>query len=153
VLVTLCGSTRFESEFIKAQRQLSVAGIAFFSLAVLPQNRTPGEDWSDLSYDKIMADIMYFDRIIRSDAILLLGDGYIGFSTAREILWADVQGKGVAAHRAGTDWAPTLSRLKIKVYPDHYHIVERAKMFFRSPTALCQSDHTGQDRPFGYEPE
>jgi hypothetical protein len=128
--VTLCGSTRFESEFVDAQRELSRAGIAFFSLAVLPANRAPDEDWSDGSYDKIVADLMYFDRILRSDAILVLGDGYIGMSTAREILWADIQGKGIAAHRAGSNWPTTIERLKMAVYLDRSILLRMARTFF-----------------------
>src|SRR5271169_4422393 len=101
MIVTLCGSTRFEAEFITAQRELSRRGVNFFSLAVLPSHRMPGESWNDGEWNKTIADLLYYDRIIHSDAIVVLGDGYIGQSTAREIIWAWIQGKGIAFHQIG----------------------------------------------------
>lgn len=97
MIVTLCGSTRFEADFIAAQRELSLRGILCFSLAVLPQHRLPDEDWADGSISKVMADLLYFQRIQHSAAILVLGDGYVGQSCAREILWAGIQEKAIYA--------------------------------------------------------
>lgn len=97
MIVTLVGSVRFEEQFIEAQRELSRRGVLAFSLAVLPCHRKGGEDWEDGSYDKTMADLMYFYRIMNSDAILVLGDGYIGQSSSREILWAGILGKKMVA--------------------------------------------------------
>ena len=94
MIVTLCGSRRFEKEFIEAQRELSRRGVLCFSLAVLPQHAEPNE-MIDGSLDKTMADLLYYDRILHSEAILVLGDGYIGDSTAREILWANIKGKKI----------------------------------------------------------
>jgi hypothetical protein len=103
VIVTLCGSVRFEQDFIDAQRELSRRGILCFSLAVLPQHRTEEETWHDGGLDKILADLLYFHRILHSDAILVLGNGYIGPSTSREILWANIQGKRVIS-QVGREW-------------------------------------------------
>jgi hypothetical protein len=130
MIITLSGSTRFESEFIKAQRELSRAGINFFSLAVLPQHREPGEDWSDGSYDKVIADLLYFDRILHSDAVIVLGDGYIGMSTAREILWAKIQNKPICSHYPELEWLDTISRLRQGVYETE-DLVVKAEEFFK----------------------
>lgn len=113
MIVTLSGSTRFEAEFISAQRELSRWGINFFSLAVLPQHRLPDENWADGSYDKVIADLLYFDRILHSDAVVVLGDGYIGQSTAKEILWASIQQKPIIHHLPDADWDETATKIRI----------------------------------------
>lgn len=112
MVITLCGSTRFEDQFIIAQRELSRRGILCFGLAVLPQHRLPDEDWKDGSFDKTIADLLYYDRILNSEAILVLGDGYIGPSTAKEILWAYIKEKGVFPHHPDDDWENTVEVLR-----------------------------------------
>lgn len=99
MVITLCGSVRFEDDFKKAGLELGRRGIACFTLAVmppLPANFNPrGQELEENGLDKIMLDLGYFEKIMRSDAVLVLGDGYVGKSTAREILWADQLGKPV----------------------------------------------------------
>lgn len=93
MIVTLCGSVRFEDDFRVAGLELGRCGIACYTLAVmppLPANFNPrGQELNESGLDKIMLDLGYFAKIMQSDAILVLGDGYIGQSTAREILWAN----------------------------------------------------------------
>lgn len=93
--VTLCGSTRFLPQFAEALKELSVRGFSVLTLSqALPKNepddgaRPQGEQ--DL---KVMLDLVYLNHILRSDGILVLGDGYVGRSTAREIVWARMQGR------------------------------------------------------------
>jgi len=93
MIVTLCGSVRFEQDFIDAQRELMLRGIACYSLAVLPSHRPKDEAWQDGAFAKTIADLVHFDKILHSDKVLVLGDGYIGLSTAREIVWAVLQRK------------------------------------------------------------
>lgn len=133
MLVTLCGSsTRFEGQFIEAQRELTRHGINAMSLSVLPKDRVPGDDWSDDGYPKVMADLLYLDRIMTSEAILVLGDGYIGKSTAREILWSRIQNKGILAHRPGGCWDKTVDRLLCRYFhPDDAQLVAAAKRVFQ----------------------
>lgn len=130
MIITLCGSTKFEQSFIDAQRELSRRGILCFSLAVLPQHRQPNENWSDDGLDKILADLLYFQRIQNSDAILVLGDGYVGFSTAREILWAQIQGKRIYGQRPGESWDDLAERLTGYV-DDGEVLIEKAKGNFK----------------------
>ena len=144
MIVTLCGSVRFEAQFIEAQRELSRRGINFFSLAVLPQHREADETWQDGGYDKVIADLLYFDRIINSDAVVVLGDGYIGFSTAREILWADIQKKLILAHRPGDRWDVTAHRIKLRAAAEHPALVARARAYFAPKPS-------GMEHPFGYD--
>lgn len=114
MIVTLCGSTRFEAEFISAQCELSLRGINFFSLAVFPKDRQDSISWADGQWSKTIADLLYYDRIIHSDAIVVLGDGYIGQSTAKEIVWAWIQEKGVLRHKINHSWDDTVTNLRIK---------------------------------------
>jgi hypothetical protein len=101
VIVTLCGSTRFEADFHEASLELGRRGIICFTLASFPTATgdvsTRGQALTESNYDKVMLDLGYFEKILRSDAILVLGDGYVGQSTAREILWAAQLGKGIVS--------------------------------------------------------
>lgn len=156
MIVTLSGSVRFEREFIKAQRECSRNSIQFFSLAVLPQNRGQGEDWGDDSYDKIVADLLYFDRILRSDAVVVLGDGYVGMSTAREILWAEIQHKPIYAHLLSDDWTETARLLRTRHPPrlQDQQVIFAARRFFKNAPAdkVIAGAHTGHPAPFGFDP-
>jgi hypothetical protein len=114
MIITLCGSVRFESEFITAARELGSRGVAVFSLAVLPSHRSSNEDWAEGQLEKTIADLVYFKKIIASEAIVVLGDGYIGNSTAREILWANMNSKLIVAHAPGDDWDDTMILLHRK---------------------------------------
>ena len=58
----------------------------------LSKNAQRSEDESGL---KELLDLVHLNQILRADAVLVVGDGYIGHSTAREILWASMQGKPV----------------------------------------------------------
>lgn len=131
MIVTLSGSTRFEAEFIIAQRELSRWGINFFSLAVLPQHRLPDENWADGSYDKVIADLLYFDRILNSDAVVVLGDGYIGQSTAKEILWAWIQQKPIIRHLPSDYWEDTTNKIREGYTDDREWLRIAAEEIFR----------------------
>lgn len=100
MIITLCGSARFEQNFIDANRELTLRGAIVFSMSVLP-SQAGGKDWYTKS-QKVMLDLAHLAKIQKSDAILVVGNGYIGFSTAREILWADMLGKLVILE-AGAD--------------------------------------------------
>lgn len=96
MIVTLCGSVRFEEDFHEANLELARRGITCYSLVVWPSQGTDASERGaalDGNYDKLMLDLGYLRKIAVSDAILVLGDGYIGQSTAREILWAHMNGK------------------------------------------------------------
>ena len=87
--VTLCGSTRFLEDFNTANRELSTRGLTVFSISLaLPSNEAAGGV-------KHILDLVHLNKILKSDAIVVVGDGYVGESTAREILWAAMQGKPI----------------------------------------------------------
>lgn len=134
MIVTLCGSVRFEKEFKIADLELARRGITCFTLVVFPSDgvdvSTRGQPLEESGYDKIMLDLGYLRKIAASDAILVLGDGYIGKSTAREIMWAVMLGKRVYATQFfDSDWDVRASLMQLyKGEDDHtYLLMSRSK--------------------------
>ena len=92
--IALCGSARFETEFIKANQMLTLNGHTVYGLAVYPSQKEAGKDWYTEEQKHIL-DLMHLSKIEESDAIYICTDptGYIGFSTRREIAWAMIRTK------------------------------------------------------------
>lgn len=44
---------------------------------------------------EILDMVVHFKKILLSDGIVVVGNGYIGYSTAREIIWADMNEKEI----------------------------------------------------------
>lgn len=91
MIVTLCGSVRFERHFKEAKRELGLLGITVIDLSTYPSEAMPVSERGatlDENHDKVILDLVHLEKIIRSDAVLVVGTGYIGRSTAREVLWA-----------------------------------------------------------------
>ncbi len=133
MIVTLCGSTRFEANFHEAALELGRRGIICFTLAAFPSVGNSvserGQALEESNYDKVMLDLGYLEKISKSDAILILGDGYIGQSTAREILWADQFSKKIVSQDsvARHNWDNVVRRLR-GIDPDNsYMIVSKAR--------------------------
>ena len=97
--VTLCGSTRFEPLFHEWNHKLACAGHTVYSLSLFGrEEKDAGKDDKKIvtEQEKIILDLVHLDKILNSDAILVLNpDDYIGFSTNREIVWARMQGKRI----------------------------------------------------------
>jgi hypothetical protein len=93
--VTLCGSTRYLKHFEEANIQLTRRGLSVISISMaLPKQPDGTESEQGL---KFYLDLVHLNKILISDAIFVVGDGYIGQSTAREILWAEMQQKGIVS--------------------------------------------------------
>jgi hypothetical protein len=108
--VTLCGSTRFEAQFREANSMLTKFGFSVITISwVLPKNAEGEEADKGL---KELLDLVHFNKILRSDAILVVGDGYIGHSTAREIVWADMQDKTIVSYDECKDWEDVMLHLQ-----------------------------------------
>src|SRR5262245_27819889 len=100
--VCLCGSTRFLTDFGIANRELSCRGLSVISISLaLPKNDQGTEEEQGL---KDLLDLVHLNKILRADAIFVVGNGYIGHSTAREILWADMQGKHILLNEPTESW-------------------------------------------------
>ena len=92
-IVTLCGSTRFKDEFIKAQKELSLNGNIVISVGLFGHT---GDEEVWLPGVKEMLDDMHLRKIDLADEIFVINvNGYIGESTRREIAYAQNTGKNV----------------------------------------------------------
>lgn len=101
--VCLCGSTKFMADFETANKELSKRGLTVITLSMcLPKNEQGNEDEAAL---KELLDLVHLNKILKADVIFVVGDGYIGRSTAREILWAEMQGKPVIQQAETYSWA------------------------------------------------
>ena len=85
-IITLCGSTRFKDEFLKAQKELTLAGWIVLSVGLFG-HAGDKEVWEEDT--KEFLDNLHKSKIEMSDAIYVINkDGYIGESTRSEIEWA-----------------------------------------------------------------
>ena len=94
-IVTLCGSTKFKEDFIKAQEELTLSGkivisVGLFGHADNKFNTVITEE------TKEMLDDMHKRKIDISDSIFVINkNNYIGKSTLSEIKYALQTGKPV----------------------------------------------------------
>lgn len=92
-IITLCGSTRFKEEFLKAQKELSLQGNIVISVGLFGHT---GDDEVWHPGVKEMLDDMHLRKIDLADEIFVINvNGYIGESTQREIAYAQQTGKKV----------------------------------------------------------
>lgn len=92
-IITLCGSTRFKEEFIRAQKELTLAGNIVISVGLFGHSGD-SEAWDDGV--KEMLDDMHKRKIDMADAIMVIDvNDYIGESTKKEIEYAKSKGKFV----------------------------------------------------------
>ncbi len=92
-VVTLCGSIKFKSDFIKVQKDLTLKGFIVISVGLFGDS----EDTELLSDSVItMLGDMHKRRIDLADSIFVINKGgYIGESTRSEIEYAEKNGKTV----------------------------------------------------------
>ena len=95
MIITLCGSARFEEEFHQYNERLTLMGHVVISLAVFPSRKREGKDWFDAP-TKLLLDNVHKQKVSVSDAIVVLNvGGYIGDSTSSEIQWARITQKTI----------------------------------------------------------
>jgi hypothetical protein len=93
MIITLCGSARFEPLFHGWMEALTLSGHAVFGLGAYPSWKDGDKDWYTPE-QKAVLDEVHLAKIEASDAIVVLNhDAYIGESTLNEIeharaLWA-----------------------------------------------------------------
>ena len=91
-IITLCGSIKFKSEFMKVQEELTLKG----NIVLTPNffNNLKGE--IDIETRK-MLDEMHRQKIDMSNEIYVINfGGYIGESTKSEIEYAKLNGKKIS---------------------------------------------------------
>lgn len=100
-VITLCGSTRFKKHFREANKELTLHGYIVLSVGSFPsfgKNAQPKEE----KYGEEMAEMLdelHKRKIDMSDGIHVLNvHGYVGKSTASEVLYAMAHDKAVTWH-------------------------------------------------------
>lgn len=97
--VCLCGSSRFSTDYAEANVELTKHGFSVITVSMVLPSEEAGSGLKEL------LDLVHLNKILRADAIVVVGDGYVGRSTAREILWASMQHKPVyMAHEYSSCW-------------------------------------------------
>lgn len=92
-VITLCGSTKFKDEFMRVQKELTLAGNIVISVGLFGHSGDK-EVWTEGT--KEMLDDMHKRKIDMADEIFVINvDGYIGESTKSEIKYAKEHGKKV----------------------------------------------------------
>ena len=99
-VITLCGSTRFRSEFEQATKRLTLEGNIVISVGLFGHGGD-AEVWEGMAEDtltetKRMLDDMHKRMIDMADEIFVINvGGYVGSSTRSEIAYAKAHGKAV----------------------------------------------------------
>lgn len=97
-VITLCGSTKFKDEFLKAQEELTLKGNIVLSVGFFSQSGNKNF-WENMNEEeriktKEMLDDIHKRKIDMSDEIFVINvGGYIGESTKSEIEYANEHGK------------------------------------------------------------
>lgn len=87
-VITLCGSTKFKDDFIRVQRELTLAGNIVLTVGLFLHKEDPAAAWEN-SQLKEMLDDMHKRKIDMCDEIYVINkNGYIGSSTRSEIEYA-----------------------------------------------------------------
>jgi hypothetical protein len=96
-VVTLCGSTRFEAEFVEVNQRLTMEGCVVISLGMFSLPDLPDYDWTIDSADlKGRLGAVHLRKIRMADEVYVVDPGgYVGESTRREIAYAESLGKPV----------------------------------------------------------
>ena len=93
-VVTLCGSTKFKDEFIKVQKDFTLAGYIVISVGLFGHSGD-NEVWNNDGI-KEMLDDMHKRKIDMADKVVVIDvNGYIGESTKNEIEYAKQTGKPI----------------------------------------------------------
>lgn len=111
LIVTLCGSTRFYSQFQQANFDETMAGRIVLSVGFYPHGKASetahGESVGITAEQKVALDTLHKQKIDMSDEILVLNvGGYIGDSTKSEIRHAVAAGKTIRWLEPDKAWKP-----------------------------------------------
>ena len=96
-VITLCGSTTFETEFAEGNQRLTMEGCVVLSLGMFSLPDLPDDDWTaDSSVLKERLAGVHFQKIRMADEVYIVDPGgYVGESTRREIAYAESLGKPI----------------------------------------------------------
>lgn len=92
MILTLCGSARFEKHYHAANKLLGLSGHICFALMTYPS--IEGQKSWYTEDEKWGLDLAHFAKIEESDGVVMLNvDGYLGESSLRELRWARMREK------------------------------------------------------------
>ncbi|GAU77607.1 hypothetical protein [Fusibacter sp. 3D3] len=92
-VITLCGSTKFKTEFLQVQKELTLQGNIVISVGLFGHS---GDDEVWKEGTKEMLDDMHKRKIDMANEIFVINkNGYVGSSTKSEIAYAKSTGKTV----------------------------------------------------------
>ena len=92
-VITLCGSTKFNDDFLREQKRLTLEGNIVISVGLFGHS---GDDEVWTEGTKEMLDDMHKRKIDMADEIFVINkDGYVGTSTKSEIEYAKATNKPV----------------------------------------------------------
>ena len=128
--VCLCGSTRFLDDYQEANIELTKRGFAVITISMaMPRQPDGTHEENDL---KDMLDLVHMNKILRADAIFIVGRKYIGRSTAREIIWAHMHGKPVFWQELFMDWNEAAAIIRHPVHIDGQGGLDKAYSVLRA---------------------
>ena len=88
MIITLCGSARFERHYHAWNKILTLSGHTVFGLTAYPSTEGGNKDWYDDETKRLM-DEAHFRKIEASDAVFFINRfGYMGESTMAEARFA-----------------------------------------------------------------
>ena len=94
-IVTLCGSTKFKEDFLKATEELSLSGHIVLSVGLFGHADNKYETVINKDVKKLLDDL-HRHKIDMSDFVYIINkDDYIGESTKAEIEYAKSKGKEI----------------------------------------------------------
>lgn len=97
MIITLCGSARFEKWFVDWNEILTIAGHTVFSLTVFPSQKAGNKNWYTPE-EKIELDKAHFRKIDASDAVFFINPwAYMGESTFKEWMYSIEKAKQMYA--------------------------------------------------------
>lgn len=95
-IVTLCGSTQFVDLFNEWRQRFTLRGMIVLSIEIVTTQTADKDPQRAEPQVKKMLDLLHFEKIKMSDFIFVINyNGYIGYSTRREIDYALELGKPI----------------------------------------------------------
>lgn len=95
-VITLCGSTRFKSDFDAWNSRLTLDGNVVISVGVFGHGMHPYHQEKYIAPKKPLLDQLHLQKIDMADEIFVIDPGgYVGDSTRREVEYARSKGKPV----------------------------------------------------------
>lgn len=90
----LIGSSRFKELYAEYNKKLTLDGHVVYSIATVSTSIGSEQLIDD---DKMLLDLVHFLKIQASDAVVVVTDKtrYVGSSTRRELVWAELNGKSI----------------------------------------------------------